>query len=101
MAPLTRAAFVILVVAFLFHLGIWSVVAIAVGYSIADSLDRYLEERQTKKARDAIYDDLMDGWKQSKDDPKYEEKGDWLRLRLTGNDQIIVTRIAELLWRMR
>ncbi len=42
----------------------------------------------------------MCGWKVSAEDPEYEDKGKVSRTRLTGSDQIIAARVAELLTRV-
>ena len=75
----------------------WSTAAILVGYGIAE----YVDQRQTRKARDEIFENEVLGWEASEDHPEYEDKGVLTRVRLTGNNQILATRIAELLVRMR
>jgi hypothetical protein len=61
----------------------------------------YFDLRQAKKVRREIVDDLMFGWEPSEDDAEYEHKGDLSRVRLTGKEQILVTRIAEMFVRVR
>jgi hypothetical protein len=92
-----RACFLIIVACVVFKLPIWLTVAIVIGYEIAE----YFDQRQAKKARQEILDDVIFGWEPSKDDPEYEDKGGFSRIRLTGKDQIIAVRIAELLVRVR
>jgi hypothetical protein len=58
---------------------------------------RILDQRLAKKAREESIDKVMFGWEPSKDDPEYEDKGGLTRVRLTGKDQILAARIAELL----
>jgi len=91
-----RAWFLIIVACAVFKLPIWMTVAVVFGYEIAE----YFDQRQAKKARQQNLDDVMFGWEPSKDDPEYEDKGGLTRVRLSGKDQILAARIAELL-RMR
>lgn len=91
-----RVWFLIIVACAVLKLPIWMTVAIIFGYEIAE----YFDQRQAKKVRQEILDDGMLGWEPSKDDPEYEAKGGLSRVRLTGKDQILAARIAELL-RMR
>jgi hypothetical protein len=88
-----RAWFLIIVACAEFKLPIWMTVAVVLGYEIAE----YFDQRQAKKARQQNLDDVMFGWEPSKDDPEYEDKGGLTRVRLTGKDQILAARIAELL----
>ena len=96
MKPVLRAWFLIGVACIVFRLSVWNAAVILVGYGIAE----YFDQRQAKKERQEILDDVMFGWEPSKDDPEYEDKGGLTRVRLTGKDQILAARIAELL-RMR
>jgi len=66
------------------------------GYALAE----YIEQRQAKKAREQVLEDVMHGWEQRKNDAETEEKGNFTRVRLVGQNQIIVARIAELISRM-
>jgi hypothetical protein len=91
-----RAWFLIIVACAVLKLSIWMTVAIVFGYEIAE----YFDQRHAKKAREEILDDVIFAWEPSKDDPEHEEKGGLTRVRLTGKDQILVARVAELL-RMR
>jgi hypothetical protein len=70
---------------------------ILIGYGIAE----YVDQRQAKKAKEEICDEELFGWEPSKDEPESEEKGAFSRVRLTGQEQILAVRIAELLVRMR
>jgi hypothetical protein len=92
-----RALFLIIVACAVFKLPIWLSVVIVFGYGFAE----YFDLRQAKKARQEIVDDLMFGWSPSTVDPEYEDKGGLSRVRLTGKDQILAVRIAELIVRVR
>jgi hypothetical protein len=91
-----RVGFLIIVACSLFKLPIWMIVAIVFGYEVAE----YFDLRQAKKARQEVRDDVIFGWELSTDDPEYEDKGGLSRVRLTGKDQILAARIAELLVRI-
>ena len=91
-----RAWFLIVVACIAFHLPPWGTAVIIFGYGIAE----YVDEWRAKKAREQFLNDVIFGWEPSKDDPEYEDKGGLTRVRLTGKDQILAARIAELL-RMR
>jgi hypothetical protein len=101
MKPSYRVWFLIVIACFVFNLSDLRIAVVLVGYYIAERLDQWLDQRMVKKARDKVFDDEIFGWKPSKDVPEYEEKGDFTRVRLTGQNQIIAARIGELLVRMR
>ena len=92
-----RAGFLIIVACAIFKVSIWMTAVIVVGYVIAE----YFDQRRAKNARQEILDHVMFGWELNKDDPEYEEKGGLSRVRLTGKDQILAARIAEMLVRVR
>jgi hypothetical protein len=99
--PSIRALFLLVVACvFVFHLPYWGTILVLIGFEIAEDLDQRRAMKAAIKARWKIHEELMDGWEPSKDDPESEEKGDWTRVRLTGKDQILLTRIAELFVRM-
>jgi len=54
----------------------------------------------SQRAKEKAIHDVMCGWKVSAEDPEYEDKGKVSRTRLTGSDQIIAARVAELLTRV-
>ncbi len=78
------------------HLSGWLTAVVLGGYALAE----YIEQWRSKKARVKALEDVMDGWKECKDDPKMEEKSEWSRVRLVGQNQIIAARLAELVSRM-
>jgi hypothetical protein len=88
-----RVAFLIVAAAGAMHLSLWRVFAVLVGYLGFEQLDRMLSQRAKEKA----IHDVMCGWKVSAEDPEYEDKREVSRARLTGSDQIIATRVVELL----
>lgn len=66
------------------------------GYLACWGIDSRLVERE----RNRIFDDELYSWKQDSNDPSLETNGNISRARLTGPDQIIVARIANLLRRL-
>ncbi len=91
-----RAAFLIVAATVIFHISFWPTVALLVGYGICAEVDRWL----AKRAKDKFLDDEISGWEQDPERPEYEHKGNLTRLKLTQNEQIIVTRVADILRRM-
>jgi len=91
-----RVAFLIVAAAGAMHLSLWKVFVVLVGYLGFEQLDRRLSQRAKEKA----IHDVMCGWKVSAEDPEYEDKGEVSRARLTGSDQIITARVAELMTRV-
>lgn len=95
MKPSIRAWFLLIFATVVFKFSLWQTAIILVGYGIAE----FWDQRQAWKARERVFEDVMDGWEPSTDDPSDEEKDEWSRVRLTGQNQIIAARIAELLRR--
>jgi len=91
-----RVAFLIVAAAGAMHLSLWKVFVVLVGYLGFEQLDRRLSQRAKEKA----IHDVMCGWKTSAEDPEYEDKGEVSRARLTGSNQVITARVAELLTRI-
>lgn len=95
MKPSFRAWFLIIAACVVFKFSVWVMAVILTGYGITE----YLDQWQARKARETAFDDVVFGWEPCKDEPEYEEKGGLSRGRLTGQNQITVARIAELIWR--
>lgn len=87
----------IVVAAGAFHFAAWQVVLIVIGYLGLESLDQWLAKRAKARAIGKAIDDVMYGWNTDPDDPEHEEKDEWSRVKLTGKEQIVVARVAELL----
>jgi hypothetical protein len=91
---MTRALFLIVVGGAVLKLLWWQVFVVAILYLICEELDRRIAQRKRDKALNyELY-----GWEPDKDHQGYETKGELTRIQLTGTDQIIVTRVANLLW---
>jgi len=69
---------------------------VVAGYVAFDFLDCVLKRREIEK----LLEGETMGWKQDREDSEYESRGNLSRIKLTGADQIIVTRIGEMLRRM-
>jgi hypothetical protein len=78
------------------HVSLWTLLWVLVGYAVFDSLDQRLKRRARRKA----IEDETEGWEPDRYDPESETKGNFCRVRLSGGDQVIVTRFAELLKRV-
>jgi hypothetical protein len=96
MKPSFRAWFLIGVACVVLNLR-WGSAVLFVGYALAE----YFDQRQSKKESEEVVDDMLFGWKPSEDDKTFEDKGTLSRMRLTGVDQVLTARVAELLLRMR
>jgi hypothetical protein len=69
----------------------WKTALLVAGYLLCADAD------QGRKDKDNKYE--FDGWVVDPEDPDQEIKGNFTRVRLTGENQIIVTRVGELLRR--
>jgi hypothetical protein len=92
-----RILFLIVVTAEGLHFAVWQIALIVAGYSALEGLDHWLAKRARTKAIGEAIDYSLYGWENDPDDPTLEEKGEWSRIKLTGQDQIVVGRVAELL----
>jgi hypothetical protein len=87
-----RATLLIFAIGPLVHSPFGYTFFVYVGYLICAVLD------QIKK--DRVFEDEMDGWEANPDESEYETKGNFSRVRLTGQNQIVAHRVAQLLTRM-
>jgi hypothetical protein len=94
--PSGRALFFICLLASILKPSFWDFISLYAVYLMLERLDRWHARKEKQKE----VDDEIYGWKQDPDDPEYESKGGLSRIKLTGQNQIIVTRVAELLTRM-
>ena len=69
---------------------------IVVGYIAFDFLDYSLK----RKAIEELIETETTGWKRDDENSDYESRGNVSRIKLTGQDQIIVPGIGEMLRRM-
>jgi hypothetical protein len=100
MSTKVRATFLIVAAAFVFHLSYFASVILVAGYWISADVDQRLTKRARIKAIEEVIEDETSGWEKDPDDPEWEEKGDATRIKLPANEQIVVTRVAEILRRL-
>ena len=100
MQPRFTALFLVAAAAVVFHLPTTTMFVVILGYLVFEQLDNVLVRRTKIKAVDQVIADELYGWTVSPDDPNRELKDESERVRLTGKDQITVTRIAELIRRL-
>jgi hypothetical protein len=94
---LFRTAFLIVAAGVILHVAILPICIVLIGYVGFASLDKWL----ARKRRQAVIDHEISGWLVDPQDPQSESKGALSRIRLVGSEQIAVTRVAELLGRIR
>jgi hypothetical protein len=92
-----RALLLIVAAGVVLHIAALPVCTVLVGYFGFASLDKWLANR----AREAAIDYEISGWIVDSKDPESESRGALSREKLPNKDQIVVTRIAELLRRIR
>jgi hypothetical protein len=88
-----RAGFLILAAAKFFHLSFSQACLLLVGYFGFAALDQWLANRATEK----VIDGEVSGWTVDPYSSEFESKGNLSRVRLPQHEQIVVTRVAELL----
>jgi hypothetical protein len=91
-----RVAFLIVAASAVMHISPWKTAIVLFGYWGFEHLDNRLARREKEKA---IADEI-EGWTPDPSDLTYEDKGEMSRVRLSGSDQIIVARVAEILRRI-
>jgi hypothetical protein len=69
---------------------------ILLGYLVFEWVDERVALRAKQKRETRMYDVIF-GWKACQDDPSNEQQGGMERVRLTGQNQIITARVADLL----
>ena len=95
-----RALFLLVAAAAIFHLSGWIVFVLIAGYVVCAELDNWQARRAKKKETENAVDDELYGWEADPEDPESETKGALSRTRLVGKDQIVVSRVAQLLLRI-
>ncbi len=91
-----RSAFLIVAAGLALHVPfLWTCLALT-GYLGCAALDKWL----AKLAKDKLYEDELVGWNTDKGNTEYEGNGRYHRRRLPETDEIVVTRIADLLRKM-
>jgi len=78
------------------NIALWKATVVLIGYWSFERLDQWL----SKRAKERVIDDETDGWRTDPDNPEYEDNGQLTRVKLSDKEQIMVTRVAELLRRI-
>ena len=78
------------------NIALWKATVVLIGYWSFERLDQWL----SKRAKEKVIDDETDGWRTDPDNPEYEDNGQLTRVKLSDKEQIMVTRVAELLRRI-
>lgn len=89
----SRAALLIVAAAAILHLSVLQACILLIGYVGFAGLDQWLADRERTK----VIENELWGWEIDPDDSHYEIKGNLSRVKLASEQQIVVTRIAELL----
>ena len=100
MSSIFRATFLILAAAKLSHLSFLEMCVLVVGYYFAARFDQWFEKRTRQPAIEEVIEDETTGWERGADDSKYETKGNFKRLKLPLDEEIVVTRGAAILRRI-
>jgi hypothetical protein len=78
------------------HVSSLKTLIVLLGYLVFEWVDERVAFTARLKKLD-ILDEIIFGWNPSAEDPEQEERGSLNRVKLTGQNQIISIRIAELL----
>src|SRR5712691_3400705 len=96
MRPSWRVTFLIMAELAVHNIALWKATVVLIGYWSFERLDQWL----SKRAKEKVIDDETDGWRTDPDNPEYEDNGQLTRVKLSDKEQIMVTRVAELLRRI-
>lgn len=91
-----RAAFLIVAAAIVLRVPFGATLIVLIGYAICTWLDQWMYDR----AKDKALESEMHGWEPDPDDPDWENNNGLSRRKLTGESQLVVTRISEIIRRM-
>jgi hypothetical protein len=94
---LFRTAFLIVAGGVILHVAVLPICIVLIGYLAFSSLDTWL----VLKRRQVVLEYETTGWVADPKEPTFEGKGTLSRTKLPNNDQIVVTRVAELLTKIR
>jgi hypothetical protein len=96
MHPSYRALFLIGAGCAALHVPALNSLIILLGFLVFEWVDERVAFKAKRKRLARLYDVIF-GWKECQDDPSNEEQGEMQRVRLTGQNQIITVRVADLL----
>jgi hypothetical protein len=99
-SPSLRVYFLIMVAAVEVGIPFWRFLIVLYGYMIFEQLDHWLTKRARVKEIWKEIENEVYGWEPDPEDLEWEDKGNLRRLRLTGNERVIVTRVVLCLGRI-
>ena len=79
------------------NLSWWKVSLLLAGYAICDGIDEILLKRRMRRRLIEAVDYEFHEWKTEQDDPTMESKGNLSRFKLTQENQILLTRVTDLM----
>ena len=94
-----KATFLIVAAGLMVHLSVLEVVSLVVGYTAFENLDQWRARRVRRARIDRVLDEEME-WEKDPDRPQWEMQGEFTRIKLPQNEQIVVTRVAMILRRI-
>jgi hypothetical protein len=75
----------------------WEVLTLIAGYAVCDFIDQFLlKKRMRKRLTDGVDHEIY-GWETDQDDPTSESKGDFSRVKLTQENQILFARVTDVM----
>jgi hypothetical protein len=95
-----RAAFLIVAAANILHVSFLPMLVVLIGYGICAEIDKWLASREKGRVVNAVFDSEIFDWKEDPKKPGWEQSGSFTRVKLAQNEQVMVTRVAEILRRM-
>lgn len=94
---LFRTLFLIVAAGVILHIAILPMCIVLIGYLAFSSLDTWL----IQKRKQVVLEFETTGWVADSKDSTFEGKGALSRAKLPNDDQILVTRVAELFTKLR
>jgi hypothetical protein len=95
MHPSYRVLFLIAAGLTVLHVSLLHTLIVLLGYLVFEWVDERVALKAKQKKIAKLYKVIFE-WKPSNEDPAYEEQGGTTRIRLTGADQIVTARVADL-----
>jgi hypothetical protein len=94
-----RAIFLIVAIGLHLHIPVPELILLIVGYTLCDNVDQWLERRARREKIQQVIDHEAE-WEKDPSVPQWETQEGFTRIKLPQNEQIVVTRIAEILRRI-
>jgi hypothetical protein len=90
-----KAAFLIFAAGLTFRLSVLEIVLLIFGYMVFDNLDQWRVRRLQRQRIQKVIGQESE-WEKNPNDPQWETQNGFTRIRLPQNEQIVVTRVAEI-----